>query len=350
MILSKSREISIIGGLLLLVIAFLYLSFKGDKTELPRGALPTPTPVTLNEDFPDVPPLGTGIIKQDSYLATNELGEVIFNVPLIITPREAFLFTATGVPMKKDEASLVAKSFAVYENEQKINDDIFMWRSDDYTKFLTIYLQSSHISYTDSFVPAKADIGSPSNRRISSASDASNIAVDFLRNRGLLKEGLHVDQENIETLKETSEGAQKVSFEEATIVSIPFTRKLGSAQVIYQLGRTHSVIVWVDKFGTVRKLEHQYAGALIDSNRLLLNRAEVFGKIKNGQATIVKYGDNAEGVPMPTIAKTTFTNLVFSYFYDIEAGIFLPVYKLTGRVTTRANTTEDLVVVLPALK
>jgi hypothetical protein len=312
---------------------------------------PTVVPLISQPAIKNISP--KDYISQDQYLESGKISNITFSFKDPSFPKDINVYSGTKLPISQDDAFITAKAFPFSSPPQDNGEaNIETWVSNDLTQTLNIYLKSEHISFINSFVPAKPDIGSPSLKMITSKDEAIVTAENFLKGKGLWKDGIYAEKDKISLHKGDFESGsvQNISFSEAEIIDIPFGRKINNTQVLYQYDKLSTVEILIDKFGTVRKLEYQYTPVQIGPRITLLNTLEAKNKILNGEGIIIKFGEDGMKTTTNSISSVNLSTMELNYLYDIGINSLVPVFVFRGDGTSEAGKKANTTIVLPALK
>lgn len=313
------------------------------------GSLPLfPTPTPLQIRFPSIIP--TPNFKEK--LFSQSLGKISFTLSSIQTPSEIHIFKIGSYEIKENQAISFAKTLGFKTNPTIVknpqNYTIISWKED--LKILSIIIETGFIQYNNSFIPAKADLGSPPITLLKTPDEAISIANKYLESHGLLPFGLSSEKADVLMYAGGSDLEETKNFSEASVIEIRFKRIINNLIVLGQNENTAHASVWIDKFKTIKKIEYQYPQLAANSaiyNIISLDEAKE--KIMNNQGTIIRIGSEENPVKKDVFS-SSFINVSFSYFDDRKDGFIQPVFVFKGLTQLASGKSEEVVVYVPATK
>lgn len=342
---------SIIQNPKILLISFLFLIvpvmiillalFKTTKRPEPRKTFATPTPIQLEEPKKEVPAPN---IQTPPNLLINRLRDVSFQISGGSFPTQLKLYKTTPRPIESQKANSIAASLTFKkEPEKRISqtDTVLVWQ--DGLRQLIVHLETGTVEF---FNPQ-----SSSSLIINSPQEAMIKASDFLKTFNPYSESLSPDPQNISYYLSSPGDLKKTkNFEEADTFDIPFIQKVDNLPVYAQFGSSARAHAWVNKTGNIVRVSLRTQEIpLAEGTGQIISFDEAKKKIIEGEGTIVLYGEEYQGEPLPPPIKTTFASALLAYLKDSLNNSLYPIFVFSG--IALVNDTEiKIMAYLPALK
>jgi len=314
-------------------------SFKNPPS---NPSIPT-TPIPLNSSTS-----GSKIpipeIKSSPLLQTSQLGTVTFSLSNVSFPASLTTYKVLSYGIDPAQAQNIAKSFSLNTPPQIIDNNLYVWVSEDTTKSLSAYLDSGLLIYTNSLIPGQGDTSISIMR---SDSDIKRVAENFLQKQTYLGKDLTIDKILYHKGEEISQPVKDIS--SATFFEVTLKRTINSIPIFYQYATSDSASVIISSLGIVRKFSYVFLSYQPFDNRQLLPIEEAKQKIQNGEGTIVSYGDN-HGADVSSLLSTNINSVELAYLNDNTTGFLSPIFVFTGTANSPTSTNVPIVIYLPALR
>lgn len=329
-------------GIVIVLILINLPRTQREKNE-PLALYPTSIP-EKRTIFPSNPPLP--VFKSDT-TKYQILGDILYDFssnPQLPTKMAGYSVDSYSITLK--QAISLANNFGFGEtpSEQSAseNEQVLLWR-DEETR-LTIALQSGTIEYFSSYTPGK----SASVVKVTSKEELLKKATVFLQSHGLSFPDVTATGSDIAYFTETgSEPTSTTTFDEATLFSVSYKRKLNHIPVVTNYGDSSQILVWLDLYGNVKKASVQYAAVRQGTTQALMNIAMAKTAVPT-VGSIVHLGDGDRSVETANLTTTTFTNVYAAYFDDRSNQLFYPIYVFTGNAISKNGNVYEITVYLPA--
>ncbi|HVT00701.1 MAG TPA: hypothetical protein VHE53_00530 [Patescibacteria group bacterium] len=309
-----------------ILMAFLSLLIgpKRSNKTIPESLTPTP----VQEQIPEDAEIPTPIIQNPASVITNNLGQVSFSVLNLSIPKEMNIYSAEPAPIDQTTADSIAQKLGI-ETKGKIttttNGDAMSFS--DKSINLIFYLTSGNTQYFNSLASTNQTQGKNLN-------DLQNTSKNFMDLFSPLSDGLIIDEKNTSFITGSGDTESVPSFDQATIINIPFIQTVDGLPLYSQFGSNTQGSVSINKNGQILRV-------ILNTKQILLAKKSIptltldaaKKAVINGNAVIAKYGTDNE-VSLPNPQSTLFTKVSLGYLRDTTAKLLYPIFIFEGVATT----------------
>ena len=209
------------------------------------------------------------------------------------------------------------------------------YHSEDKTQELLV-TKSGYLTYTNSYTPPKGI-----EKSIITISQVDAYIADTIKKLGINPSDFRKGSASF-AISDGSHASPTESFTEADFIITPFTRVLDSNPVYFQGGTNDSLVIWLDKYGIIRKLTFQYA--FIHGYEQTQPPSLATLQANTRKARVV----NLDTSVRPTSLKTTSVRV--AYLDDRETAFIQPILIIDAEgVLPSQQETIPVIMYLPIL-
>ncbi len=327
----KRFLIAIIFSAFFLLLLFITLFAKKQKTTLPDQTTPTLVPIgTKNNTHSAI----SSKIESSSVAKDSNLGDVIFRYEQKSLPTTETIYAQAPTSIPVDTISKIQEKLMTGGTERIINTPngqvMFMQKD---SKTLTIYIYSRTLVFSDSAAPKNttsnyAEIALSMVSSLSLPVDSSSPTITYFSNK-------------------TDDLSKVQDLSQADIIDVSFKEKVNNLTVFRQFGSDAIAHILITKDGKINKLTYVFAPQYQPQRSIVLpNLSSAEEMIKNNKGIIVSVGDDYKERTTKTINSTVFTSVDVGYFSDFEGGTLLPIFVFKGTATIESQQ-KPITVYLP---
>ena len=336
--------LALCGVITITMIVLINLPRKNSSSFTMPVLYPTSVPFQQRSVFPSNPPYPA---FQSDTSKFQYMGDILYNLPPQLSlPTQMAGYSVDSYSVTAPQATSLARTFEMNESPEitsSTGEQTLSWEKGE--ERLAVSLQSGYIEYTNARIPGKTTAGKSVTRK----EEVLEKATSFLRSHGLVFSDISPSPSDVTYyIDDTREPAETETFEEANLFAVSLPRKLDGIPVVANFGNMTQSVLWLDSYGTVKKLSFQYAAVQRGTVQEIMPLETAKNAVPKEGVT-VHLGKDDRSIEQGDLVASTFTSVNLGYFDDRETRLFYPIFIFRGTALSRTGSTYDITVYLPAL-
>lgn len=320
-------RIIIIGIFILVAIGALILLFLLRKNSSSQPPTITPTEVPLYPTAGTTLPKPT--FKKAEGAIINPAVPISFDLPQNTTlPTKASKISISHA-LSSTTINLLTSSFSFQAQPKELGTSL-LWTKENDTESLLVAPNSGFIQYSNS----KPIVENPTRLSLPELESVANELIKKLKITNITS----APTDTKGYINGGEDQLPQETIENATTYELSYQQAINGIPLYYQLGSPARVSVWIDVYGTVRKIEYFNLQLTEIAQFPVITLEEVKKRTSEGNAVIVKLGDFEDAGDL--VQSITITNVSAAYFDDKTGAYLSPIFVLSGRATIPSGTVE----------